>query len=1420
MSVMTLKRREKRRASAGTRLVWLMVIAVVMAIGFVAASPAFADGDDDKADYSLYKLSSSVSSFYSNAVSPDSDQEGAAKALKGNGGRDAGAWRDTAEDGGSAGSFLGYPDADKGLSLKWLSSQFSGSSATYSFDSFKQLANGDKIPVRGLQQYSNYGAALQSLGLDSTKTELSPGWGARFGGGIMLFLYILSGGVDMAFYFVLTLLDMLNPFKLFYAGVAALSPTFAQGMVGGSGGATTGPLSGLASFLGGVYSAAQGIGIFIMIPLIIVILVLGALFLRPGEARGFAPKLGRRSFQIAFIILGVPLLGSMYSGTLSSMKEATAGANAGSSQVVLSTYTDFENWMLKSRLGVTGAQDPSCPMVIEWDQKNGKPTALSQNALRTTAICVNSLTGQYSHASAASLGVVSDSTGTSHSNSMSMLSSSISPSVNAGDPADKSDYTAVTRMLGRYISNDMINASDFEASVKGAISDSVNKGVIKSEDASKWFTDFDDPSDLEKKKSSDINWGGGSGNPIIRTQNGLTVKDKNSDTMTFISNTARRDCGGGVVSSDGKPLNCTLSPLAAYNFLNSSFSSNSVTAYSSEKAASGLSRESHAAVSQIGSGLMKVIYWGNSATLLLSYVIFGLGYAGALLVNSLRRMLQMALAIPGSGFGFMGAVSRVIVYTVALVVEIIGTIFLYSVVQMVLFSLPQILESPFSAFITNHKNLAAVLGIATAGYLPMITSVFTIVVVLGVTIMALKFRKTVISGIEEFVRNIIDRLLLTNTPAPGGGGPGLIGAAAGGVGAGAGAVMRGRGMGMGMSQAGKAGGSSARRASGLGTQPSTKPSAKKAGLLGLGAGMAAPAAIAGKSLGLPGSADDDEGTTPTGVGPDDQPQLPGGGSGGAGGSGGLGGDAQALGDQDADSAVLDENGNPVVSDGSSTLGVDPAADGSDLSTSGQFVDADGNVIDAEGNPVPASQITTDADGNPVGADGKPLPSAEFVDAEGNPVAAKDVSIDPQTGAPVDADGNELMSSAYRDADGELVPAKDVTIDPKTGAPMDARTGEALTSAAFVTEDGSPVPADQVGLSADGTPVNTETGETLVPRAGTAEGADGSAESTAPGQVHHLDVASGQGASMRERADQIRANGGLIDKTKADPQTSPQTSSISTVSVDPASDESKLSRAVSAGRSIATDAASGTGVAGAVAKTGSTVASGVNSSAQKASDGMATMLGAGALVAAAEQKRQRDAATRSGVSAHRSDRRGSSVHTEKTTGSRRSDRGLVTRSGNESRESQSRQMTAPSASTRSASQKSAPTSRGDRATRSVSAPTSIPASRVETRRADSTRRGSSDSGTRRDERRSRPQTSASAGSREAQAARTAQTEAERRARTERRSADATRKRAQEQSRKAKREAQRTTRTARTQSEQARREVLRARQEVNTRRRRKR
>ena len=217
--------------------------------------------------------------------------------------------------------------------------------------------------------------------------------------------------------------------------------------------------------------------------------------------------------RVVFIGVGLPLMGSMYTGVLDKFDDSLLGQHAGPTRVVLSTYVDFEAWMMNDRLGVPDEA------VVAWD--NGQASNNAMMSVRTTALAIN----KQAHGSTfrdISVGPGATNAETAWKNSLVGME---------GSPAG--DFNAVGEtfgMLNSYISGQITSASDFESGIKSAITNLPVNSDVKKE----WFID-------KKSYGDSDNFGGHGESDYIPTNHpvlaaggkGLTSSNPGGNTTSF-----------------------------------------------------------------------------------------------------------------------------------------------------------------------------------------------------------------------------------------------------------------------------------------------------------------------------------------------------------------------------------------------------------------------------------------------------------------------------------------------------------------------------------------------------------------------------------------------------------------------------------------------------------------------------------------------------------------------------------------------------------------------------------------------------------------------------------------------------------------------------------------------------------------------
>lgn len=840
-----------------TRVITLMVAALVLAFGvtMIGGSTHADPGKTEK--YDFYTLSSNVTAYFSDAVKP-----GAKTGLSNDEG-----WTTIAQNASEGGDFLGYGDDNISSFTGWLVSKTTGASNTVGYDSLRAISSdsdGNKTSLQGALGYAQYGSLLNAMGLDSTSTGIGLHLENMIFGFVMMLLYLLAGGIDTIFSAVVWILDLLNPFRMFFQAVSASSASLADGMTDGQGVPVW--MQSLSTWVSDWYQVLVNMSWTVLMPLFLVTFVTSAFLWKKGQALSGLKKL---LVRVVFLAFGLPLIGSLYTATLSTMKDASAGAGMGATRVVVSTFVDFENWAKNSRLAVPQGA------TLAWDGLTQAPTGYSVNKLRQTTAAINGLAQHEAFKDVSSLGV-------SSLGSITIEAAKADESQDSG--VNYKTYGATMGMLLRYATAQRYEASDFETAVKGTLGQAAafnsDNGTLVKSCATTWFgvqTDGStkagesgDNQKCDKLKASD--------NPVLTVAPGSGLKADLGETGSVYTFTTPggSDSPGARVVKGGERVNANLSALSMYNYLNTSFDKNALTVYSSSNTVSQATREYHASVNLVGSSGVNWLYWLNASTTLFCFVVLGLGYALGMLTGAVRNTLRIITAVPFATLGSLAAIAKVLIYTFTMITEIIGTMFIYRLVQEFIVSVPSIFEGGLEHMYNSLGGFGDYLR--NSGYVTLFTAIVTTVVLLLLTVKMMHFRGAFVKGLNEAVTKIVDKFLDVNVLPPGGGVKGMP--LMSGVGAGVGSaaanrLMSGRG--------------------GLGSGNSARDAISR------GLGVAGGAAAGGSSIN--GTDNPDEaGPGALGAGPSSP-----GGSGGGGlllsdGSGGIG--AQGEGQQSSASTAL------------------------------------------------------------------------------------------------------------------------------------------------------------------------------------------------------------------------------------------------------------------------------------------------------------------------------------------------------------------------------------------------------------------------------------------------------------------------------------------------------------------------------------
>ena len=709
----------------------LLLVGIALTLSMTTA--AFAKDDDKDNDFSFYKVSSAATAYYDDAHNPTSvDTKGVFDYFY--------------NPMDKAGAFVGFIDEDYESGLIGSTvSYLSGSSQSRSYDSFQE---------EGLKDYVLYGHALSILGLDSTANDtfdiLSI---ARFIGGLLLMLvYTAALAADSFFAIVISILKTLNPFAWFMAGVSNVSSSFSKWF--DTTPETPSVLDGVSQFITGWYTALSDLGMYVVF--LLFFLSLGAMLLMWNSQKGRAGSVFRTfATRLAFICIGIPLLGGLYTASLDLAAESSWGKNftPAANQVIASTLVDFESWAANSHLalppGVTITVDTS-------DSSSGVVDAGKSTSVRGIARAIN-----------CGNSALEDTDSDNKSWTITLKDSSTAGSNNK--------ILGAYDVMGRYMNSAFYHASDFETTYKSTEIPAESKDAIFTaikNHSGKW-KEYIAPKD---KGNMFDNADEGNNTPYFNDGSKGSFNPNWSENHKVVSYSRTNDLSGDNTNAGGMggANRGGLSSMSLYNYLSTSFGDSSVVTYSAHKATSSLVTQSHHSVNLIGDGMSSVLYWANAVIILFVITIIGLVYSLGLIINMIGRGIKMVSSVPFAMLGNMKAMAKVTTYTAMMIIEVLGTFFVYSLVIEILLSLSGIVETPLLEALSSRVGSTMLLGGtvipgATAALTPMASNALITVGLLVSSILylwfgikAIKLRKSIIKTIDEGVASMIDRIFTTN----------------------------------------------------------------------------------------------------------------------------------------------------------------------------------------------------------------------------------------------------------------------------------------------------------------------------------------------------------------------------------------------------------------------------------------------------------------------------------------------------------------------------------------------------------------------------------------------------------------------------------------------------------------------------------
>lgn len=863
----------------------LIILSMVFMIFFIVFSVkgivAYADDDEIK-DYSWAKRAQQFMTYYNQSTVPETDGKIGGAGLLHN-------WSgDETVVPGNTGVFVAYDEgAEDGVS-GWITTKVSMASYSHGYEQYFAIPtdvvnDGDDNYYHGVYVYARYGRTLAAMGFDTTSGDSNFSMGRTLSGAPIIIAYMLSVAVPSLFHIVIEVLRALNPFSLFFStikydkigdkGAFTFGSSASTGKFTNTNADNNGALSDVADALRDIYAAVQDLSLYALIPLFMAFAIAGFLLFRKNQNGEYAGrKIKMTVIRLAFIVMGMPLLGSVYTSVLENMSKKISVGGSATSKMVLSTFVDFEAWASNTRLAppdvgnayigsIDASKDVPCGVVDEVTLSHLRELCARIN------VASGSVSGLVAYSQIQTVAQSGDIDNWDSSNASIKDSSTISS-------------TDILNVLYRYYENEFYLAGAYESKAKSDIQEnetSASNYAIYAATNNASYSEGDgddDASDLHTGPNGtkkcymngspievtsklilrDMYAFGDGGDNASKGYNpfangGLSYSDaaiydtKSSDNysvpkdMHFTNGLQpslsaifeTRSVGSQYFPSDvpdkyreealvraasnysGLSVKDVggLSSMSLYNYLNTEFKVKEIICYSTDSA-SNFVRKQHHSVNLIGTGVTSFLYWFNLLCLCGGMAVIGFGYAFAIIVSNIRRSWQIIFNMPLAMMGALQAIAKMIVYTIVMIIEIIGTIFMYTIMEEFMYGVATIVEKPFNVELQNASS-AIILptnsifagddvvtsigdGITCAGGFSSTVTVSLMLLLssfllIWITVNAFRFRKSFVKSVDEMCAKVVNKFVVGNDAglpsAAGGGrhnsGPGLAPALAQGA---------------------------------------------------------------------------------------------------------------------------------------------------------------------------------------------------------------------------------------------------------------------------------------------------------------------------------------------------------------------------------------------------------------------------------------------------------------------------------------------------------------------------------------------------------------------------------------------------------------------------------------------------------------
>lgn len=734
------------------RALLFSLIAVLLVITMWVPSAFSAD----VSDMSMYERASEVTRQFSSALAPGADADALNLANVGEDGKKLTA--------GNAGGLLGYAEVledDVGV-IGWLMNSYTTASATITYDQLENIVPSDSTIDAGKSnpffQYAGYGEALTEMGLVNT---IRPGSantiGAPIATGIVLMIYMLASAAPFLFQSALFLLSALNPFKLFMT------------VIDGTGNMELGILSELADYVGGIYVIVQDLSITVLFPMLLALTLISVLMFRSTSAM---KKFSRYGLRVFMLFAGLPIIGATYTGVVDGLNsEVETGADY-ANYLVMSSYVDFENWVRESRLAppatVAGLaiKNPRTATDGETERMglSDRELVLEINGKMAGSSVAREMIDRYSA-----------------TDNISEIIATGGDKVNVDDEGfvssdTKSSFSATLDVLNRHMKTTLYSGSQYDGEIAGrvqklrsAANNETDGPIIQmftltSSENRTWTERAGFSSDVNSEYSAPIEW---------KDANGLFTPGAADKEEFQFGNYAYNIYNAGSLTTNGsaymaagimptddglRPIGDSsqgvvggLSPLAMYNFLNTTFTDSGLTVYSPKKSTTDISRDSYTSVTFAGSGVSAWVRWLENVVVMLSLASLSIAYGVMMLSAAIKNIPRILTSVFGTALGSIAFATKLLISTAVMIIQVIGMIFLYTLSENIIMTL-------LLNFNSVTSTVSSYFGAGTVA-LEFTRGLLVIGITATVTFLLIKNMNVFREMMEEVVTNAINRVM-------------------------------------------------------------------------------------------------------------------------------------------------------------------------------------------------------------------------------------------------------------------------------------------------------------------------------------------------------------------------------------------------------------------------------------------------------------------------------------------------------------------------------------------------------------------------------------------------------------------------------------------------------------------------------------